>query len=66
MVEGCALSGSDLKIKFRTILLTSIRGPLKMSGVVIDAFFINYHFISFIPSLLHLPGTILRNYSYLS
>ena len=25
MVERCALSGSDLKIKFRTILLTSIR-----------------------------------------
>ena len=24
MVERCALSGSDLKIKFRTILLTSI------------------------------------------
>ena len=24
MVEHCALSGSDLKIKFRTILLTSI------------------------------------------
>ena len=24
MVESCALSGSDLKIKFRTILLTSI------------------------------------------
>ena len=23
MVERCALSGSDLKIKFRTILLTS-------------------------------------------
>ena len=26
MVERCALSGSDLKIKFRTILLTSIYG----------------------------------------
>ena len=26
MVERCALSGSDLKIKFRTILLTSISG----------------------------------------
>ena len=26
MVERCALSGSDLKIKFRTILLTSIIG----------------------------------------
>ena len=25
IVERCALSGSDLKIKFRTILLTSIR-----------------------------------------
>ena len=25
MVERCALSGSDLKIKFRTILLTSIQ-----------------------------------------
>ena len=24
MIEGCALSGLDLKIKFRTILLTSI------------------------------------------
>ena len=24
MVERCALTGSDLKIKFRTILLTSI------------------------------------------
>ena len=24
MVERCALSGSDLKIKFRTILLTSM------------------------------------------
>ena len=24
MVERCALSGSDLKIKFRTILITSI------------------------------------------
>ena len=24
MVERCALSGSDLKIKFRTVLLTSI------------------------------------------
>ena len=24
MVERCALSGSDLKIKFRTIFLTSI------------------------------------------
>ena len=24
MVERCALSGSDLKIKFRTIILTSI------------------------------------------
>ena len=25
MVERCALSGSDLKIKFRTILLTSTK-----------------------------------------
>ena len=27
MVERCALSGSDLKVKFRTILLTSIKPP---------------------------------------
>ena len=27
MVEHCALSGSDLKIKFRTILLTSMNSP---------------------------------------
>ena len=31
MVERCALSGSDLKIKFRTILPTSI-GQLYNSG----------------------------------
>ena len=28
MVERCALSDSDLKIKFRTILLTSINSQL--------------------------------------
>ena len=29
MVERCALSGSDLKIKFRTILLTSIYSSIQ-------------------------------------
>ena len=47
MVERCALSGSDLKIKFRTILLTSILVyillftqapiPVCLDGTIIDS-----------------------------
>ena len=33
MVERCALSGSDLKIKFRTILLTSIEDIEDNEGI---------------------------------
>ena len=32
MVERCALSGSDLKIKFRTILLPSIYSYIELRG----------------------------------
>ena len=38
MVERCALSGSDLKIKFRTILLTSIYPVTKESWLVVVVF----------------------------
>ena len=34
MVERCALSGSDLKIKFRTILLTSMYKVLSLDGLL--------------------------------
>ena len=47
MVERCALSGSDLKTKFRTILLTSILVyillftqapiPVCLDGAIIDS-----------------------------
>ena len=41
LVERCALSGSDLKIKFRTILLTSIpncHAPYITSSIAILRF----------------------------
>ena len=38
MIERCALSGSDLKIKFRTILLTSIL-RVKNKGFMLQYYF---------------------------
>ena len=59
MVERCALSGSDLKIKFRTILLTSILFELSRASisnpcslVALELFFYDFSVPRPLPALI--------------